>query len=311
MLVAAADRLTAEANSLRETNASQILGFVAVPVNNCLAHWQITLLGSSFDPSSNLAMQLVEWTMHHNPNLGDSGLVRASDVIVELLIPNNFPERAPVFRVIAPRFRDVNQLNLALSQCTDPEERLTVSRDLEAGQGSWDPVTSMTDLAGYLRARLMNAEVDLDAGKDGSLATVGGFWKSYMCVHPSLIGKEEQEHTGQISLPVSALEQLFGRGGGGRRGMNASLEGLATSGGPMTFEVSSQGGRRSFCGVAEFTADEGTAVVPKWMSSNLGLFPLPSSFSRPISLIICYFEQGCKWAKNSLCDAFTSPRVCI
>ena len=39
----------------------------------------------------------------------------------------------------------------------------------------------------------------------------------------------------------------------------------------MTFEISTAGGRRSFCGVSEFTAEERTAVVPQWMAKNLEL----------------------------------------
>ncbi len=50
----------------------------------------------------------------------------------------------------------------------------------------------MTELAAYLRNRLEEAQVDLDAGKDGSLATLGGFWKSFTCVYPSVVGKAEQ-----------------------------------------------------------------------------------------------------------------------
>jgi ubiquitin fusion degradation protein 1 len=37
----------------------------------------------------------------------------------------------------------------------------------------------------------------------------------------------------------------------------------------MTFEVSTQSGKRSFCGVLEFTAPEGQICIPRWMQQNL------------------------------------------
>lgn len=276
---AAANRLADQANGLRETNASRVLGFTAAPSNNCLAHWDLTLLGDSFDASSPLGMQLTEWTMHHSLEGSRGGFVRPADVQVEMLMPPDFPARGPVFRVIAPRFLKTDALNLSLSHsmAEAPDERasLSMSRAMETNVG-WHEEMTVSDIAAFLRAQLEYAQVDLEAGKDASLATVGGFWKSYVCVYPSVLGRPEHEHTGQISLPSSALELLFGSGGGGggfgRRAMYGSMDaGLAQSGGPMTFELSSPGGRRSFSGVAEFTAEEGTAVVPQWMAANLGL----------------------------------------
>ncbi len=85
-------------------------------------------------------MQLTEWTMHHNLTGSNSNVVRAADVQVELLMPHDYPERGPVLRVIAPRFHDVNNLNLSLSQSMERQPAsdrtgLTVSRDLENHNG--------------------------------------------------------------------------------------------------------------------------------------------------------------------------------
>ncbi len=282
----AANRLEVEAEGLRETNASRVLGFIASPCGNALAHWDLTLLGDSFDPSSPLGMQLIEWTMNHGRLDGsgsNSNVVRPADVQIEILMPRDFPDRGPTFRLIAPRFRDVLRLNLSLSRSAspgsdDPRAMMTVSRDFDT---AWDPNLSMAEIVAQVRARLEEAEVDLEAGKDASLATVGGFWRTYVCMTPAAVGRPEQEHTGQITLPSSALEQLFNQqphhyGGGRYNNMNnrhhmAGSGGLHQSGGPMTFEISTNGGRRSFCGVGEFTADEGACIVPEWMAKNLGL----------------------------------------
>lgn len=112
------------------------------------------------------------------------------------------------------------------------------------------------------------------------MATVGGFWRTYVCTSPAAVGRPDQEYVGQITLPASALEKLFNaapaidwgefRRNNNRGMLNGSNQGGAGAG-PMTFEISTNGGRRSFCGVAEFTAEEGSAVVPEWMAKNLGL----------------------------------------
>ncbi len=280
----AAERLQAEAEGLRDTNASHVLGFVAAPCGNALGHWDLTLLGESFDPSSSLGMQLIEWTMNHGRSDGlagsNSNVVRPADVQIEMLMPHDFPARGPTFRLIAPRFRDVHRLNLCLSRSASPageEERamMTVSRDFDT---AWDPTQSMSDIVAAVRARLEDAEVDLEAGKDASLATVGGFWRTYICMSPAAVGRPETEHSGQITLPSTALEQLFnqhhhhyGGGYGRQRHRMLGSGGLQQSGGPMTFEISTSGGRRSFCGVGEFTAEEGSCVVPAWMAKNLEL----------------------------------------
>ena len=77
-------------------------------------------------------------------------------------MPLDFPHRGPIFRVIAPRFKDVQNLNLSLSQNGFPDTApLTMSRHLEH-EPVWDPTCSMSDLAGRLRLRLETAEVDLE-----------------------------------------------------------------------------------------------------------------------------------------------------
>lgn len=72
---------------------TEALGFVARPLGNSLAHWELTLLGDSFDPDSVLGMQLIEWGLNHGaselrdndedePHLKNSNVVRPADVQV-------------------------------------------------------------------------------------------------------------------------------------------------------------------------------------------------------------------------------------
>ncbi len=257
----AAERLQVEAEGVRETNASRVLGWTASPVNSALAHWSFVLLGDAIDPSSPLGMQLVEWALNHHQS-GGGNVVRPADVQVEMLMPFDFPTRGPTFRVISPRFKDVQKLNLSLSHSqTGTRDDLTVSRDLDA---QWDPSWSLADIVARVRERLEFAELDMSAGTDSPLATVGGFWRSFVCMSPAAVGRPDQEHAGQITLPSSALEQLMNSG---RRYLHDSGGGNA----PMTFEISSNGGKRSFCGVAEFSAEEGSCIIPTWIQNNLNV----------------------------------------
>eukprot|EP01103_Thecamoeba_quadrilineata_P005459 TRINITY_DN15254_c0_g1_i1.p1 TRINITY_DN15254_c0_g1~~TRINITY_DN15254_c0_g1_i1.p1 ORF type:complete len:976 (+),score=216.41 TRINITY_DN15254_c0_g1_i1:214-2928(+) len=50
-----------------------------------------------------------------------------------------------------------------------------------------------------------------------------------------------------------------------------SLSDSAFKARPMTFEISTQKGKRSFTGVLEFTADEGCVLFPRWILQNLTL----------------------------------------
>jgi ubiquitin fusion degradation protein 1 len=44
---------------------------------------------------------------------------------------------------------------------------------------------------------------------------------------------------------------------------------MSSQSAPMVFEISTQKGKRTFCGVEEFTAEEGKTIVPQWIMRNL------------------------------------------
>ncbi len=118
------------------------------------------------------------------------------------------------------------------------------------------------------------AQVDIEAGREGySLPTVGNFWRSFSAVLPGTFGRKEVEDGGKIILPMSALEDLSQDMD---KFSHPFFGGISHSGGffhgpsPMLFEISTEKGKRSFCGVEEFTAEEGSIVLPSWMLNNLG-----------------------------------------
>lgn len=74
----------------------------------------------------------------------------------------------------------------------------------------------------------------------------------------SITDKSHLENSNQIIMPPSALDYLIS---------DTSFECL------MLFEIRNfqSSGRLSHCGVSEFTAEEGSVLLPKWMMNNLQL----------------------------------------
>lgn len=86
------------------------------------------------------------------------------------------------------------------------------------------------------------------------------FEAKYYCRSTALIGRDVDEGD-KIILPPSALDKLAR--------MNVEY--------PMLFEISCNfTGRKSHCGVLEFSAEEGFCYMPFWMLENLAVrFPNP------------------------------------
>ena len=80
------------------------------------------------------------------------------------------------------------------------------------------------------------------------------FLRSYKVYSPAFIGKPEVNRGNKIILPTSALHELS----------RLKIQY------PMTFMISnSQMGMKTFCGVLEFSAEEGMCHIPVWMMNNL------------------------------------------
>ncbi|KAJ8768739.1 hypothetical protein K2173_023643 [Erythroxylum novogranatense] len=85
----------------------------------------------------------------------------------------------------------------------------------------------------------------------------GVFERLYRCHPLSSIGKSHLEHGNQIIMPRSALALLLD---------------LEVDEYPMLFKIENRPSERlSHCGVSEFTAEEGSVYLPKWMMENLQL----------------------------------------
>lgn len=81
------------------------------------------------------------------------------------------------------------------------------------------------------------------------------FESQYYCQSTTLAGKNCNDGD-KIYLPPSALDRLAR--------MNVEY--------PMLFEVTSnETGKRTHCGVLEFSADEGYCYMPYWMMENLAV----------------------------------------
>ena len=93
-------------------------------------------------------------------------------------------------------------------------------------------------------------------GDAGPPARNNIFLRSYKVYSPAFIGKPEVNKGNKIILPSSALNEL------------ARLKITY----PMTFMISNPHmSKKSYCGVLEFSADEGTCHIPVWMMDQLYL----------------------------------------
>lgn len=80
--------------------------------------------------------------------------------------------------------------------------------------------------------------------------------RSYKAYSPAFFGKNEINKGNKIIMPNSALHELAR--------LRISY--------PMIFMISNpQMGKKSFCGVLEFSSEEGCCYIPIWMMNNLFL----------------------------------------
>ncbi|XP_065857079.1 uncharacterized protein [Euphorbia lathyris] len=87
-------------------------------------------------------------------------------------------------------------------------------------------------------------------------ASFSSFQSYYACYSLSKIDKSHLEHGDQIIMPESSIHKL----------LSLQIDF------PMLFQISNDSkGRASHCGVYEFTAEEGTVLLPSWMMKNLHL----------------------------------------
>lgn len=123
-----------------------------------------------------------------------------------------------------------------------------------------------------------NPKVDMNSAMTGYQTT--GFWKRFRCISAVMAEEEKIEGTGKVCLPASCLELIYG--GLGSQSFSLSQSGNLS---PMTFELFGIESKvQTYCGVLEFTAQEGTVVIPSWMISQLNFQEGESVMMRKITL---------------------------
>jgi hypothetical protein len=174
-----------------------------------------------------------------------------------------------------------------------------MSMQLEKKQASsWNPNTRLLDLLTRIRKALdtLPLRIDMESPKDG-LSTVGGFWKNFTCMSAMSQNRTDEELGGKILLPMSVLEHLYPQSysrysfGHDRLRQSSETPMVRNHGGLLLFRLtlihyllmlwlltyqifeisSATSGRRTFCGVLEFMAPDGTALLPKWMMEALNV----------------------------------------
>eukprot|EP01117_Protostelium_nocturnum_P006305 TRINITY_DN2276_c1_g1_i1.p1 TRINITY_DN2276_c1_g1~~TRINITY_DN2276_c1_g1_i1.p1 ORF type:complete len:987 (-),score=366.44 TRINITY_DN2276_c1_g1_i1:33-2858(-) len=276
---------------LKETNTKE-MGFEAGPIGNDLFYWRVKLTG--FGHETKVGQQLYEIALnqmnqHANINYASNSLVEG-EVILEIRFPPTYPLKRPSFRIVKPRFKslepDLIPILLDKNKSPNLTEKKQKLEDSSANQimrdadEPWNAQHSLIEVIQQIRTYIIDsgAEVDDDpALLNYPLETVGGFWKYFDAVVPKSAGRSDLEGGGKIILPPSALAELTSHD------LDHSDDNLRASGGwsnsvslrssnpstPMIFEISADHGKTSHCGVEEFTAEEGSIIVPEWVLRNL------------------------------------------
>jgi hypothetical protein len=343
----AAKRLMIQQAELITSRDTTGQGYKATPIRNNPFHWNIIMF--DFDPSSAIYQQLLNYTITTDENNSyDSGFVKPVDVRFEIKFPINYPNGSPLFRLISPRFINMDESlfdfdfsNASMSKISEEEvegegeqegdnidnietvdnvdniDNMDSEKEESQGTGTGtitnitrpelDPNVQSTSISTFkphhlsismklekenwktlgklprfiqnLRLNLMQSmsiQIDMNSSRNG-IPTDGSFWQEFTCEVLTYLGLPESEVGGKIYLPSSALDELMGSdryaGLGGYGGYSYNAYGLRTSNrnSPMIFEISSQSGIRSFCGVMEFIAPPNTVGIPSWLMEHLGI----------------------------------------
>eukprot|EP01126_Amoeba_proteus_P026791 TRINITY_DN2650_c0_g3_i2.p1 TRINITY_DN2650_c0_g3~~TRINITY_DN2650_c0_g3_i2.p1 ORF type:complete len:506 (-),score=116.25 TRINITY_DN2650_c0_g3_i2:77-1594(-) len=118
--------------------------------------------------------------------------------------------------------------------------------------------TFITNLRSILE---QSNNITVDTTLEGT-PTEDNFWFQYTA-QMTQQGTKEENLGGKVLLPSSALKLLMNQSHEARRGRKWDS--------PMIFEISTRQGKRSFCGVLEFSSLAGQIGIPEWMMISLGI----------------------------------------
>jgi len=191
-------------------------------------------------------------------SLGDSSSdVSSSTANTASSVSTSDAAASPTSTVAGPTATITAQVKMDVGEPSEPSS---------SSSSSWANKTfDLFDFFADLRLCLLtqNPRVDMNSALTGYQTT--GFWKKFRCISAVMADEEKIEGTGKVCLPSSCLELIYG--GGNRVSVSLSMSGNIS---PMTFELCGIDSKVStYCGVLEFTAQEGTVVVPSWMFQML------------------------------------------
>jgi len=119
------------------------------------------------------------------------------EVIMEIKFPPHYPYQRPSFRVVKPRFSDLQidlnpVVNQVLHSSTSPSEekrqKVEESSKMVTETEPWNSDTSLLEMIQMIRAFIIEskATVETDAGLENyTLSTVGGFGDFSPQCHPT------------------------------------------------------------------------------------------------------------------------------
>lgn len=243
----ATQRLLADWKTIQTTDCKK-MGFHALPIGKNLYLWNFMIFG--FDNSTPLGQDLASFaTIHASPSATSAGrAVKPFDILFEVKFSKRFPQEAPMFRLVRPRFQSYTDANLfkhlfedlhsssapsssssssssaALASSghshltTSSNVNLSVSVQLEQSTKShaWNPEMPLLELFNRIQQAIKSdpdIRVDMQSSKDG-ISTVGNFWQSFVCCPASTQSRTDAEMGGKILLPATALEDLYPNNGG-------------------------------------------------------------------------------------------------
>jgi hypothetical protein len=186
-----------------------------------------------------------------------------------------------------------NALKSSLVKVFKPEKNpLSMSMQFEKKK-QWEDMKMSKCFLNLKKNLLKDNRIEVDLNGKG-IATSGSFWREYKCIPlANLAGSESSASAGgKIFLPPSALSEMMeSYQHGGRGGYGFGLSGSLGKQGPMIFEISGRSGKRSYCGVMEFSSPDGCVGVPSWMMASLGLRPNSTVQIRRVDLPAGNFVQ--------------------
>lgn len=285
-----------------------------IEVKSYTDNFNWTVAFTRFDDSSNLGQGLMQLALIEEENdlskgpnssflrprhIFRSNKIEPSEIICEIRFPYDFPESAPLFRLITPFF-----INLTEGFFKSEIERFMFSQksnhngmQIETTESRLSDI-SITDMITSIRDSLVtkDPEIDLKSATFGN-TTVSNAW--YVLGAKAATNEyADVESTGRIYLPSSILSDVYSNS-------MVNMRASSSSSSPMIFEIYNPiNDKRAYCGILEFTAPEGTMIAPSWVRASVGLAENQQVEVRRVALPMCTFIKIKSYLPDNLDKSF-------